>query len=50
MYFLLLFLLFSFENFESVFGIRIYAVWRGGERCTTFVTINWFSGLAARAL
>ena len=22
----------------------------GGERCKTFVTINWFSGLAARAL
>ena len=44
------FLLFSFENFESVFGIRIYAVWGGGERCKTFVTINWFSGLAARAL
>ena len=46
----LLFLLFSFENFESVFGIRIYAVWGGGERCKTFVTVNWFSGMAARAL
>ena len=30
MYFLFLFFLFSFENFESVFGIRIYAVWGGG--------------------
>ena len=37
------------KTFKVVFGIRIYAVW-GGERCKTFVTINWFSGMADRVL